>query len=69
MGKLGFFRLLLKSGSNAVLDGFRRIGGSAKAVLYWVSTLPYLPLTLTYQSQSLSVLGLLDTSSSVNVLI
>ena len=33
-----------------------------------LSTLPYLPLTLTYQSQSLSVSGLLDTGSSVNVL-
>ena len=32
------------------------------------STLPYLPLALTYQSQSLSVSGLLDTGSSVNVL-
>lgn len=33
-----------------------------------LSTLPYLPLILTYQNQSLSVLGLLDTGSSVNVL-
>ena len=33
-----------------------------------LSTLPYLPLTLTYQSQSLNVSGLLDTGSSVNVL-
>jgi len=33
-----------------------------------LSTLPYLPLILTYQSQSLSVSGLLDTGSSVNVL-
>jgi hypothetical protein len=33
-----------------------------------LSTLPYLPLTLTYQNQSLSVSGLLDTGSSVNVL-
>jgi hypothetical protein len=32
------------------------------------STLPYLPLILTYQNQSLSVSGLLDTGSSVNVL-
>ena len=30
-------------------------------------TLPYLPLTLTYQNQSLSVSGLLDNGSSVNV--
>jgi hypothetical protein len=33
-----------------------------------LSTSPYLPLTLTYQNRSLSVLGLLDTGSSVNVL-
>lgn len=33
-----------------------------------LSTLPYLPLTLTYQSKSLEVSGLLDTGSSVNVL-
>jgi hypothetical protein len=33
-----------------------------------LSTLPYLPLTLTYQTQSLKVSGLLDTGSSVNVL-
>jgi len=33
-----------------------------------LSTLPYLPLTLTYQKQSLNVSGLLDTGSSVNVL-
>lgn len=33
-----------------------------------LSTLPYLPLILTYQNQSLSVSGLLDTGSSVNVL-
>jgi hypothetical protein len=33
-----------------------------------LSTLPYLPLILTYQSQSLNVSGLLDTGSSVNVL-
>jgi hypothetical protein len=33
-----------------------------------LSRLPYLPLTLTYQNQSLSVSGLLDTGSSVNVL-
>ena len=32
-----------------------------------LSTLPYLPLTLTYQNQSLSVSGLLDNGSSVNV--
>ncbi len=30
--------------------------------------LPYLPLVLTYQSQSVSVSGLLDTGSTVNVL-
>lgn len=33
-----------------------------------LSTLPYLPLTLTHQTQSLRVSGLLDTGSSVNVL-
>lgn len=33
-----------------------------------LSTLPYLPLILTYQNHSLSVSGLLDTGSSVNVL-
>ncbi|KAF3886567.1 MULTISPECIES: hypothetical protein [Nostocales] len=33
-----------------------------------LSTLPYLPLVLTYQNQSLNVSGLLDTGSSVNVL-
>ncbi|GAB4186377.1 MAG: hypothetical protein Fur006_25600 [Coleofasciculaceae cyanobacterium] len=33
-----------------------------------LSTLPYLPLILTYQNQSLNVSGLLDTGSSVNVL-
>lgn len=33
-----------------------------------LSTMPYLPLTLTYQNQSLKVSGLLDTGSSVNVL-
>lgn len=33
-----------------------------------LSTLPYLPLLLTYQNQSLNVSGLLDTGSSVNVL-
>ncbi|MBD2776647.1 hypothetical protein [Iningainema tapete] len=34
-----------------------------------LSTFPYLPLTLTYQNHSLSVSGLLDTGSSVNVLV
>ena len=33
-----------------------------------LSTLPYLPIVLTYQNQSLRVSGLLDTGSSVNVL-
>lgn len=33
-----------------------------------LSTLPYLPLILTYQNHSVSVSGLLDTGSSVNVL-
>ncbi|PSB02303.1 hypothetical protein [Merismopedia glauca] len=33
-----------------------------------LSTLPYLPLILSYQNQSVSLSGLLDTGSSVNVL-
>jgi hypothetical protein len=33
-----------------------------------LSTLPYLPIILTYQSNSIRVSGLLDTGSSVNVL-
>jgi len=33
-----------------------------------LSTLPYLPILLTYQQHSLKVSGLLDTGSSVNVL-
>ncbi|NJK72948.1 MAG: hypothetical protein HC942_00745 [Microcoleus sp. SU_5_6] len=33
-----------------------------------LSTFPYLPLTLTYQNRAVTVLGLLDTGSSVNVL-
>ena len=33
-----------------------------------LSTLPYLPLILNYQNQSLTASGLLDTGSSVNVL-
>lgn len=33
-----------------------------------LSALPYLPLVLNYQNQSLSVSGLLDTGSTVNVL-
>lgn len=32
------------------------------------STLPYLPLALTYQDRALNVSGLLDTGASVNVL-
>ena len=32
------------------------------------SSLPYMPLTLTYQDTSLSTEGLLDTGSAVNVL-
>lgn len=32
------------------------------------STLPYLPLTLSYQGTSLSASGLLDTGATVNVL-
>lgn len=33
-----------------------------------LSTLPYIPIVLTYQNQSLRRSGLLDTGSSVNVL-
>ncbi|MEH2216266.1 MAG: hypothetical protein V7K72_03830 [Nostoc sp.] len=33
-----------------------------------LSTLPYLPLILTYENRSVSVSGLLDTGSTVNVL-
>ncbi|MFM6157076.1 MAG: hypothetical protein ACKO3K_15970 [Cuspidothrix sp.] len=33
-----------------------------------LSTLPYLPINLSYRNQSLQVSGLLDTGSSVNVL-
>jgi hypothetical protein len=33
-----------------------------------LSTLPYLPIILTYQNQSVRGSGLLDTGSSVNVL-
>jgi hypothetical protein len=33
-----------------------------------LSTLPYLPIVLTYQNQSVSTTGLLDTGSSVKVL-
>jgi hypothetical protein len=32
------------------------------------SLLPYLPITLTWQGQSVSALGLLDTAATVNVL-
>jgi hypothetical protein len=32
------------------------------------STMPYLPLTLTYRNRSLEVMALLDTGASVNVL-
>ncbi|GAB4282204.1 MAG: hypothetical protein Fur0025_11230 [Oscillatoriaceae cyanobacterium] len=32
------------------------------------STMPYMPLTLTYRNTSLEVMGLLDTGASVNVL-
>ncbi len=32
------------------------------------STMPYLPLTLTYKNQSIEVMALLDTGASVNVL-
>src|SRR5262249_36149199 len=32
------------------------------------SSLPYLPLTLTYLQRSASVMGLLDTASTINVL-
>ncbi len=32
------------------------------------STLPYLPITLTYTSRSVEAMALLDTGASVNVL-
>ena len=32
------------------------------------STMPYLPLTLTYKNRSLEVIALLDTGASVNVI-
>ena len=32
------------------------------------SSLPYLPLTLTYLTQSLDIVGLLDTGATVNVM-
>lgn len=32
------------------------------------SQLPYLPITLTFQQRSVSVMGLLDTGSAINVL-
>lgn len=32
------------------------------------SSLPYLPLTLTYLNQSLDIVGLLDTGATVNVM-
>jgi hypothetical protein len=37
-------------------------------ILGVASSLPYLPLTLSYQDKSLSVSGLLDTGATVNVL-
>lgn len=33
-----------------------------------LSTLPYLPITLTYQDESIQASGLLDTGATVNVL-
>jgi len=50
--------------ANKVRFAFTEVDPSLGAL----STLPYLPLTLTYQNQFLSVSGLLDTGSSVNVL-
>lgn len=50
--------------ANKVRFAFTEVDSSLGAL----SALPYLPLTLTYQSQSLNVSGLLDTGSSVNVL-
>jgi hypothetical protein len=50
--------------TNKVRFAFTEIDPSLGAL----STLPYLPLTLTYQNRSVSVSGLLDTGSSVNVL-
>jgi len=48
--------------ANKVRFAFTEVDSSLGAL----SALPYLPLTLTYQSQSLNVSGLLDTGSSVN---
>ena len=40
----------------------------ADSTLGEASLRPYLPITLTYQGQSVTVSGLLDTGSMVNVL-
>jgi hypothetical protein len=45
--------------ANKVRFAFTEVDPSLGAL----STLPYLPLTLTYQGQSLNVSGLLDTGS------
>ena len=37
-------------------------------LVHWVRTLPYLPIIITDQNQSLRGSGLLDTGSNVNVL-
>lgn len=50
--------------NNRVRFAFTEVNSNLREL----SILPYLPLTLTYQRQSLSVSGLLDTGSSVNVL-
>lgn len=47
----------------------RRYQFQAKRDEYGVlAPVPYLPLTLTYQNNSVEVMGLLDTGASVNVL-
>jgi hypothetical protein len=51
-----------------MVDQVRFAFTEVDAKLGALSTLPYLPLILTYQNRSLNVSGLLDTGSSVNVL-
>lgn len=51
-----------------MVDKVRFVFTEINPELAALSTLPYLPLILTYQKRSVSVSGLLDTGSSVNVL-
>ncbi|HEY9860508.1 MAG TPA: hypothetical protein V6D16_13435 [Candidatus Obscuribacterales bacterium] len=51
-----------------MLDGRRFPFVERSSNLGTSSTMPYLPLTLTYRNQSVEVMGLLDTGASVNVL-